>query len=142
MIWETKTVNGCSIVETKDSVEFLFEDSVDCGGKNNNVQSGVAVTDIDLLHSVDMKISINGIIDANRAKSEHLLVVVDGFKIIELYNTYDNKAKFEKYDVNEDFNFILRQGHHDVIIRATTSDNVGHYGCLWKIKIEYLDFVH
>lgn len=134
MIYNDKAINGCSILYNDNVVRFDFEDSVDCGGSNNKVQTGVVSFNLNLSVMTSVLFNIKGAIDGSRTKCESLIMMINGFKVVELYNTIASESP--DLLIDEHFEFMMNSGDNNIIIKSTTGDNVSHKSCYWQVEYD------
>ena len=150
--WDTtqdgvaETDGGWRIDNDGRSVRFAIEDSVDCGGPNDEIQSGTAVATIVVPEDYLLTLNIEGMAEQVDSGFELMSVYLDDALVVTATsagrddgNYYDNNCEMVPAVVTflRDVPFVLAEGEHTFRIDFTTNDALWHQNAFYEFQLVF-----
>jgi len=124
-------------------IKIAFEDGVDCGGSNENIQTGTAQKCLDVFEEAEYTINLDGEIEAQNPGFERITVTInrcDGDVAGEQVFTMTRQStgtggQCLMVAKHESDSVTLEVGKYQVLIDVSTVDAGWHEGAFWEIQI-------
>ena len=135
-----KNKGGWKIKDDGRRIRFDVEDSKNCGGSNNNIQSGVAKATITVGEDYTFIPTIEGIAELHMTGFEEMTVKLNGKVTVRA--TSKGGMKFCKMgpvnmSVNTPPPYILTPGKHTFELEFTTGDEMYHDGSYYEAVLKF-----
>lgn len=119
-------------------IRFEIEDSGNCGGSNENIQSGTATATIQVSETYELRADIDGVSELQDTGFENMAVQLDGTDIVQATSRdLDQECAMGPsiVDFLQEQPFILTPGEHTFSISFTTADELYHVGAFYELNL-------
>lgn len=144
--------NPWVITDSGRKVRFVVEDSLNCGGPNDNIQSGTAtatiqVGDFDVIMSIDFE----GVVEYQDTGFERISFILDGGAFSNVLLAEATSADLDQECVSGSLRpqekifhvsspYTLLAGvTYTLRITFTTYDNLFHVGCYYQVNFGFVE---
>lgn len=139
--WEFEAQNGAQWQQDKRyDATIRFEDSANCGGTNDRVQSGTAIAKFQLRSRRQLTLNLTGRVETQNPGFERISVSLkQGGRVTTLLSAQSTGANggcaMEDKALGMGMSRSLPPGRYELRIESSTIDGLFHSGAYWKTEI-------
>lgn len=145
--WDLTLENPCSdsswqISQNNTQLRFNIEDSKDCGGNCDEIQSGTAVANITVGNKdVLMVVDFFGVGELQQSNYERIEFILDGQTIAKAHAAGGGLGcqfgpVVKSYLLTAPYK-LLKGTQHKLVVNFTTADGYFHKDCFYQINLKF-----
>lgn len=134
--WEKVASNGATWSGDDLVLRISFEDSENCGGTNNQTQSGTASRRVCLEAPMRLTVQMVGLVETQNDGFEEAESRVDG-QVVASGGSYGEEGGCVMRENSAQGSIDLPAGGHWIELSASTNDGLYHVGAYWEFTLTW-----